>query len=121
MTEPKTPEPKARLIEDYLPVREISAECVREKLGGHRLSPGHPRTLHLWWARRPLAACRAAVYATFAPPAAAKERAGLPAFFTELARWSGPVFMETEALKKARAVVEKAADGKRPRVLDPFA
>ncbi len=121
MTKPKTTEPRPRLIEDYLPVREISAECVREKLGGHRLSPGHPRTLHLWWARRPLAACRAAVYATFAPPAAPKDRAKLRSFFAELTRWTGPVFVETEAIRKARSLVEKAADGKRPRVLDPFA
>src|SRR5205809_2113021 len=47
-----------RLIEDYLPIQAISAEAAREKSVRH----GHPSTLHLWWARRPLVACRAAVY-----------------------------------------------------------
>jgi len=41
-----------RLIEDYLPIREISAEAAREKSIRH----GHISTLHLWWARRLLAA-----------------------------------------------------------------
>ncbi|MGH8480430.1 MAG: DUF1156 domain-containing protein, partial [Gammaproteobacteria bacterium] len=43
-----------RLIEDYLPIQAISAEAAREKSVRH----GHPSTLHLWWARRPLVACR---------------------------------------------------------------
>ena len=49
-----------RLIEVALPVREISAESVRDKSLRH----GHISTLHLWWARRPLAACRAVVFAS---------------------------------------------------------
>lgn len=52
-----------RLIEDYLPIREISAEASREK----SVRKGHISTLHLWWARRPLVACRAAVYAALVP------------------------------------------------------
>jgi len=47
-----------RLIEDYLPIKAISAEASREK----SVRKGHISTLHLWWARRPLVACRAAVY-----------------------------------------------------------
>src|SRR5438034_3291679 len=47
-----------RLIEDYLPIVAISAEASREK----SVRKGHISTLHLWWARRPLVACRAAVY-----------------------------------------------------------
>ena len=47
-----------RLIEDYLPIEAISAEASREK----GVRKGHISTLHLWWARRPLVACRAAVY-----------------------------------------------------------
>jgi hypothetical protein len=47
-----------RLIEDYLPIVAISAEASREK----SVRTGHISTLHLWWARRPLVACRAAVY-----------------------------------------------------------
>ncbi len=52
-----------RLIEVALPIREISAESVRDKSLRH----GHISTLHLWWARRPLAASRAVVFASLAP------------------------------------------------------
>jgi len=43
------------LIEDYLPIEAISAEASREK----SVRKGHISTLPLWWARRPLVACRA--------------------------------------------------------------
>jgi len=52
-----------RLIEVALPIREISAESVRDKSLRH----GHVSTLHLWWARRPLAASRAVVFASLVP------------------------------------------------------
>src|SRR5581483_10811980 len=52
-----------RLIEDYLPIVAISAEASREK----SVRKGHISTLHLWWARRPLVACRAAVYGCLVP------------------------------------------------------
>jgi len=52
-----------RLIEDYLPFQAISAEASREK----SVRKGHISTLHLWWARRPLVACRAAVYGALVP------------------------------------------------------
>jgi adenine-specific DNA methylase len=55
--------PCPRLIEVALPIREISAESVRDKSLRH----GHISTLHLWWARRPLAACRAVVFASLVP------------------------------------------------------
>lgn len=49
-----------RLIEDFIPIREISVEAAREK----SIRKGHISTLHLWWARRPLVAARAAVFAS---------------------------------------------------------
>lgn len=52
-----------RLIEVALPIREISAESVRDKSLRH----GHISTLHLWWARRPLPASRAVVFASLVP------------------------------------------------------
>ena len=52
-----------RLIEDYLPIQAISKEASREK----SVRKGHISTLHLWWARRPLVACRAAVYGALVP------------------------------------------------------
>src|SRR5258708_12383539 len=60
-----------RLIEDLIPIREISAEASREKSLRH----GNISTLHLWWARRPIVAARAAVYGALVPaPADAAER-----------------------------------------------
>ena len=52
-----------RLIEVALPIREISAESVWDKSLRH----GHISTLHLWWARRPLPASRAVVFASLVP------------------------------------------------------
>ena len=51
---------RRKLIEVDLPLATINAESAREKSLRH----GHPSTLHLWWARRPLAACRAVVFAS---------------------------------------------------------
>ena len=48
-----------KLIEVALPLDEINAASKREKSIRH----GHPSTLHLWWARRPLAAARAVLFA----------------------------------------------------------
>jgi putative DNA methylase len=65
-----------RLIEDYLPIRKIQRE--------HTSASGHINTLHLWWARRPLLACRAAVYSAlvpatrFVPNGAGDEKEGSP-------------------------------------------
>ncbi|WP_419601025.1 DUF1156 domain-containing protein [Thiolapillus sp.] len=52
----KTPK---KLIEVALPLDDINAAAAREKSIRH----GHPSTLHLWWARRPLAAARAVIFA----------------------------------------------------------
>src|SRR6187551_566450 len=52
-----------RLIEVDLPIKRISAHARREKSIRH----GHISTLHIWWARRPLATCRAVVFASLIP------------------------------------------------------
>ena len=62
MTIGSTKYPK-RLIEVDLPIKEISAHARREKSIRH----GHISTLHIWWARRPLAACRAVICASLWP------------------------------------------------------
>jgi len=64
MTYPK------RLIEVDLPIKKISAHARREKSIRH----GHISTLHIWPARRPLAACRAALIATLLPDPGDKEK-----------------------------------------------
>src|SRR6478672_2377712 len=58
MTDQKKPFRKS-LIEVSIPLEVINRESAREKSIRH----GHPSTLHLWWARRPLAACRAVLFA----------------------------------------------------------
>jgi adenine-specific DNA methylase len=52
-----------KLIEVAMPIKEISAESVRDK----SIRSGHISTLHLWWARRPLPVCRAAIFASLVP------------------------------------------------------
>lgn len=68
-----------RLIEVDLPIRRISAHARREKSIRH----GHISTLHIWWARRPLAACRAVICAALWPDPADPL---CPMTFLELAR-----------------------------------
>jgi putative DNA methylase len=51
---------RKKLIEVALPLKAINQASAREKSIRH----GHPSTLHLWWARRPLAACRAVLFAS---------------------------------------------------------
>ena len=63
MTNNNTKRSCPRLIEVALPIQEISSESVRDKSLRH----GHISTLHLWWARRPLPASRAVVFASLVP------------------------------------------------------
>src|SRR6202165_5584040 len=51
---------RKKLIEVSIPLEVINRESAREKSIRH----GHPSTMHLWWARRPLAACRAVLFAS---------------------------------------------------------
>jgi len=50
---------KKKLIEVALPLAAINNASVKEK----NIRQGHPSTLHLWWARRPLSTCRAVLFA----------------------------------------------------------
>ena len=54
------PAHRKKLIEVDIPLDVINRESAREKYIRH----GHPSTLHMWWARRPLAACRAVIFAS---------------------------------------------------------
>src|ERR1700674_5816333 len=75
---PRETYPK-RLIEVDLPIKRISAHSRREKSIWH----GHISTLHIWWARRPLAACRAVICAALWPDPADKN---CPPAFADKAR-----------------------------------
>ncbi len=102
-----------RLIEDYLPVPWLSAEA-----SGEPRTKGHISTLHLWRARRPLVACRAAVYAALVgAPASEGEREGEERFLKALCRWGAP--QETVRQARERILARHAAAP--PRVLDCFA
>src|SRR6266487_1928943 len=103
-----------RLIEDLIPIREISAVASREKSLRH----GNISTLHLWWARRPIVAARAAVYATLVPsPKDEEERAMYKETMKKLCKWE----LSPDILKHARAEILAANNGKPPKVLDMFA
>lgn len=104
-----------RLIEEYLPVAAVSYESTREKLLRRR--DYHISMLHLWWARRPLAASRAAVYAALAHAPDQIDAEKLAATFKQLCAW--PV--SESAIRKARAEILSANGGVPPRVLDMFA
>jgi putative DNA methylase len=103
-----------RLIEDLIPVQAINVVAQREKIGHATL---HPRKLHLWWARRPLAAARAAVYATLVSAEDTPEQFRSPEFFDSLCRWGA----SDRVIAEARERVLAANGGKPPRVLDLFA
>jgi putative DNA methylase len=89
------PQPRKKLIEVALPLEEINKASAREKSIRH----GHPSTLHLWWARRPLAACRAVVFAQLvddpcawperfpSPEAQAEERKRLHDVIARMVPW----------------------------------
>lgn len=103
-----------RLIEDLLPVAAINEVAQREKIGHAKT---HPRKLHLWWARRPLAAARAAVYATLVRAEGLPEEARSAEFFSALCRWGA----SDSVIAEARERVLASNGGKPPKVLDMFA
>ncbi len=117
---------KRKLIEVALPLEAINRESAREKSIRH----GHPSTLHLWWARRPLAACRAVLFASLVDDpssrpdefptgeAQKKERQRLFAIIEELVKWENS--NNETILDKACKEILKSTDGNPPRVLDPF-
>jgi adenine-specific DNA methylase len=105
-----------RLIEASFPVKEVSRESVKEKNIRH----GHISTMHIWWARRPLAASRATAYAALVPaPKDEKELKGKMKFIHELSKWENS--LDLSLIEKARKEILDANGGRVPRVLDPFA
>lgn len=117
---------KKKLIEVAIPLEAINREAAREKSIRH----GHPSTLHLWWARRPLAACRAVLFASIVddpsshpdkfPSEAAQEmeRKRLFRIIEELVKWENS--NNEKVLKMARDEIMKSTNGNPPPVLDPF-
>jgi len=72
---------KRSFIEETFPVKEVSEQSAREKNIRH----GHISTLHIWWARRPLAASRATAFAALIPaPEDVEEAEKIKQFIAEL-------------------------------------
>jgi putative DNA methylase len=116
-----------RLIEDFIPIREISVEAAREK----SIRKGHISTLHLWWARRPLVAARAAVFASLvAAPESYQKRTALAKFMTDLCRWEAgdatiqkarKLILEAHRLRLGLPESTPLSEVPPPKVLDMFA
>lgn len=104
-----------RFIEESFPVKEVSVESAREKTIRH----GHISTLHIWWARRPLASSRATNYAALIPaPNDIEEWDKKRQFIIELCKWENS--LNQTLIEKARQDILTANGGKPPKVLDPF-
>ena len=109
---------KRRLIELSIPLDAISAQSAREKSIRH----GHISTLHIWWARRPLAACRAAVFAALVnAPDDTAERERLERFIATIVDWDQVKSGNSPAIEEARRIIQEQWESGPPRVLDMFA
>lgn len=116
-----------KLIEVALPLEKINAESAREKSIRH----GHPSTLHLWWARRPLAAARAVIWASVVDDPSSHpeqfpteedqnaERQRLFKILEDLVVWENS--NNEKVLDAAKAEIMKSTNGNPPALLDPFA
>jgi putative DNA methylase len=105
-----------RLIEADFPLREVSEHSAREKTIRH----GHISTLHIWWARKPLAASRATALAALLPDDP-RRREELLALLRDLAPWEAVSQGNHARLEEARRLIREAFGGRAPRVLDCFA
>lgn len=116
-----------KLIEVALPLEKINAESAREKSIRH----GHPSTLHLWWARRPLAAARAVIWSSLVDDPSShpeqfpteeaqnRERQRLFRILEDLVVWENS--NNEQVLEAAKAEILKSTGGNPPELLDPFA
>lgn len=119
--------PKRKLIEVSLPLEAINRESAREKSIRH----GHPSTVHMWWARRPLATARAVLFAQLVDDPSARpdefptealqriERDRLHRLIERFVVWEN--IGDERLLAAARAEILKSTDGNPPPILDPFA
>jgi len=115
-----------KLIEVALPLDVINREAAREKSIRH----GHPSTLHLWWARRPLAACRAVLFAQLVDDPSAHpdqfpteadqdaERQRLFRIIERLVPWEAS--NDETILEEARAEIRRCYPDGPPPIVDPF-
>ena len=106
--------PQRRLIEEILPLAEISRESSKS------ISYGAIHAIHTWFARRPLSACRAATFAALVDaPGTEKERDALLALITGTLGDKAPQ-TQPKRMAKMRQHIRDTFEGEQPRVLDPF-
>jgi putative DNA methylase len=115
---------KPKLIEVSLPLAVINAEASREKSIRH----GNPSTLHRWWARRPLAAARAVIWASLVDDPSGddslsveeqdRERQRLFGILERLVVWENS--NNPDVLAVARAEIDRCFPDGPPPILDPF-
>lgn len=119
---------KKKLIETSLPLQAINSAAQHEKSVPRK---GHPATMHLYWARRPLVAARAVLFAQLVDDPASRpeefptveaqdaERARLHTLMERLVVWENS--NDETLLEQARNEIRKSNNGELPAVLDPFA
>lgn len=106
---------RKRLIEELLPLAEIGVESSKS------VSNGDIHAIHTWFARRPLAACRAATFAALVDaPATEDERDALMKLIIESLPAAAPQ-KQPQVIEAMRSHILATFDGRPPRVLDPFA
>jgi len=105
-----------KFIEEFLPLKEISLESVHEK----NVRQGHIKNLHVWWAGRPIVACRAALLGSLLPaPSSKEEFAKILQFLIKFCSWE--TSNNLQLITKARHLILKNNGGQRPKILDCFA
>ena len=103
-------------IEVDFPLKEVSEESVKEKTIRH----GHISTLHIWWARRPLAASRSTIFAALTPePRDKDELKRRLSFIAKLSKWENS--LNQTIIDEAKELIREANGGRPPKVLDCFA
>ena len=110
---------RRKLIEYNLPLADISEASAREKSIRH----GHPSTLHIWWARRPLASSRATAFAALIDDPGEdhpQQRERLLELIRKITPWEAVKDGNSDAIEQARELILEQY-GRPPRVLDPFA
>ena len=117
---------RKKLIEVAIPLEAINKASAREKSIRH----GHPSTLHLWWARRPLAACRAVLFAQLVDDPSSHpeffvtdedieaERERLFKIIEDIVKWENST--NEEVLERARAEIRRNFPEGVPPAYDPF-
>jgi adenine-specific DNA methylase len=108
---------KKRFIEWDLPLADISEESAKEKNIRH----SHPSTLHIWWARRPLASSRVTNFAALIDlPESEEEKKEIMELIKRISKWDSVKNGNNADIRKARDLIKKKWGDNPPKVLDPF-